>query len=72
MCDVTLEAGTNWYISMMKKHHYRCIPCDNKVTAISNRKRMYVNGKHIPKKHPYINQEGTKHLMTQPLLVLIS
>ena len=52
MCDVTLEAGTNWYICMMKKKHYRCIPCDRKVVAISNTKRMYVNGKHIRKTHP--------------------
>ena len=52
MCDATLEAGTNWYICMMKKKHYRCISCDKKVKAISNPTRMYVNGKHIRKTHP--------------------
>jgi len=52
MCDATLEEGTNWYTSMMKKKHYRCIPCDKKVKAISNPTRMYVNGKHIRKTHP--------------------
>jgi hypothetical protein len=52
MCDVALEAGTNWYIPMMKKKHYRCIPCDNKVKTISNPKRMYVNGKYIRMTHP--------------------
>ena len=52
MCDVALEAGTNWHIPMMKKKHYRCIPCDNKVNAIWNPKRMYVNGKYIKTTHP--------------------
>jgi len=52
MCDATLEEGTNWYTCMMKKKHYRCIPCDKKVKAISNPTRMYVNGKHIRKTHP--------------------
>ncbi len=52
MCDVPLEAGKNWYISMLKKKHYRCIPCNNKVSSTSNPTRMYVNGKHIRKTHP--------------------
>ena len=52
MCDVALEAGTNWHTPMMKKKHYRCIPCDNKVNAIWNPKRMYVNGKYIKTTHP--------------------
>jgi len=52
MCDATLEEGTNWYTVMVKKKHYRCIPCDKKVKAISNPKRMYVNGKYIPMTHP--------------------
>ena len=52
MCDTPLEEGTNWYTCMMKKRHYRCIPCDKKVKAISNPTRMYVNGKHIRKTHP--------------------
>jgi len=52
MCDVALEAGTNGHIPMMKKKHYRCIPCDNKVNAIWNPKRMYVNGKYIKTTHP--------------------
>tara|TARA_R100000951_G_scaffold82311_1_gene70035 strand:+ start:48 stop:635 length:588 start_codon:yes stop_codon:yes gene_type:complete len=52
MCDDTLEVGTNWYTCMMKKKHYRCIPCDKKVKAVSNPTRMYVNGKHIRKTHP--------------------
>lgn len=56
MCDVALEAGTNWYICMMKKKHYRCIPCDklvkNKSNPINNPKQMYVNGKYIKHSHP--------------------
>ena len=52
MCDVALEEGTNWYTVMVKKKHYRCIPCDKKVKSISNPKRMYVNNKYIPMTHP--------------------
>lgn len=52
MCGIALEAGTNWYTSLIKKKHYRCISCEKKVKAISNPTRMYVNGKHIRKSHP--------------------
>ena len=56
MCDVDLEAGTNWYTVMMKKKHYRCIPCDklvkSKSNPINNPRQMYVNGKYIKHSHP--------------------
>ena len=52
MCDVVLEAGTNWYTPMMKKKHYRCIPCHSKMGLVTNPKRMYVNGKYIKATHP--------------------
>ena len=56
MCDGALEVGTNWYTCMMKKKHYRCIPCDklvkSKSNPINNPRQMYVNGKYIKHSHP--------------------
>ena len=56
VCDVKLT-DKNWYVSSKKKGFYQCSPCRrehaNKVdNPKGNPRRMYVNGKYVPKKHP--------------------
>ena len=56
VCDVKLT-DKNWYVSSKKKGFYQCAPCRrehaNKVdNPKGNPRRMYVNGKYVPKKHP--------------------
>ena len=47
-CGVVLEPKKNWSVSRESKNELICRPCKNKY----NSKRMWVNGKHISKKHP--------------------
>lgn len=55
-CGCRLNAGENWLLSRQNKSFYMCNPCsrdgNNKRNPIANPKRMYVNGKYIPKSHP--------------------
>lgn len=55
-CDTELLAGENWLLSAKKVNYYICISCkrsrENKISSNYNPKRMYVNGKYIPKSHP--------------------
>ena len=50
-CNVELRAGDNWYDSMVNKQN-RCIECHKKANKPANDRRMYVNGKYIPRSHP--------------------
>jgi hypothetical protein len=47
-CSAVLEPKKNWSVSRESKNELICRPCKNKY----NSKRMWVNGKHISKKHP--------------------
>ena len=55
-CDTVLVPDENWHNSMLLNKHYRCIPCHKIISQSTvhkyNPKRMYVNGKYIPKSHP--------------------
>jgi len=55
-CDIELLAGENWLLSAKKANYYICISCkrtkENKTSPTNNPKRMYVNGKYIPRSHP--------------------
>ena len=55
-CDTELKVGENWHKYHMEMYLYRCITChreDAKATQYKrNPRRMYVNGKYIPKSHP--------------------
>ena len=55
-CGVELEVNKNWSESHMKSCQYRCKSCYSKHNArhnpTNNPNRMYVNGKHVSKKHP--------------------
>jgi hypothetical protein len=47
-CSAVLEPKKNWSVSRESKNELICRPCKNEY----NSKRMWVNGKHISKKHP--------------------
>lgn len=47
-CGVVLEPKKNWSVSRESRNELICRPCKNEY----NSKRMWVNGKHVSKKHP--------------------
>ncbi len=47
-CGVSLQVGTNYHASFLKKKWYICKSCSHK----HNDTRMYVNGWYIAKTHP--------------------
>jgi len=47
-CGVSLQVGTNYHASFLKKKWYICKSCSHK----HNDTRMYVNGRYIAKTHP--------------------
>ena len=47
-CSVKLKSGHNWSLSREAKNELICRPCKDEY----NLKRMWVEGKHISKKHP--------------------
>ncbi len=47
-CDVSLVLDENWSFSFDAQSKYQCKSCD----ALRNKKRMWVEGKYIPNKHP--------------------
>jgi hypothetical protein len=51
-CSVPLFTETNWNKSCKRQRRYICKTCTNKRQKIRNLKRMFVNGKLIPMKHP--------------------
>lgn len=55
-CDTQLLVGENWLQSSKRAKYYICISCkrtkENKTSPTNNPKRMYVNGKYIPRSHP--------------------
>jgi hypothetical protein len=51
-CGVELTLGENWNTSFVKKSYYICKTCLSKRNKESEKKRMWVNGKRISKKHP--------------------
>ena len=59
-CGSELLVGENWLLSSKRHCMYRCTSCKkakaNKISSsynpTGNPKRMYVNGKYIPKSHP--------------------
>jgi len=51
-CNVKLKVGDNWYASQAKNKYNRCIECHKKGVEAGNKRRMYVNGKYIPRSHP--------------------
>lgn len=50
-CGVELT-DTNWSLSWRSVNRTQCIKCSKNNNTKSNPNRMYVNGKHVPKKHP--------------------
>ena len=51
-CNVDLT-GTNWYGSTKVRDIKICKSCSKKLAERSNPNRMYVNGKYVPRKHPF-------------------
>ena len=55
-CGTELLVGENWLLSSKRAKYYICISCkrtkENKTSPTNNPKRMYVNGKYIPRSHP--------------------
>ena len=55
-CGSELLVGENWLLSSKRANYYICISCkrtkENKTSPTNNPKRMYVNGKYIPRSHP--------------------
>ena len=47
-CGVVLEAGENWEFSYKRYSKYLCNECHNK----RNKRRMWVDGKYVSRKHP--------------------
>ena len=56
ICGVELVADDNWPSSCQKQKQYKCHPCNKKqnrgYAGASNKTRMWVNGKYIPRTHP--------------------
>ena len=51
LCGVELTNG-NQYATMLFHKSYRCIDCHKKEMGVSNKGRMYVNGKYVSREHP--------------------
>ena len=51
-CGVELTVGENWNSSFVKNSYYVCKPCLKKINHEQEKRRMYVNGRHVPKTHP--------------------
>lgn len=55
-CGSELLVRENWLLSSKRAKYYICIGCkrtkENKTSPTNNPKRMYVNGKYIPRSHP--------------------
>lgn len=59
-CDTALLVGENWLLSSKENSLYVCHSCkksmaiafSSKWNPLGNPKRMYVNGKYIPRSHP--------------------
>jgi len=51
ICNVELTED-NHYPALKEKKHYRCIECHKKVASVTNKGRMFVNGKYISRTHP--------------------
>jgi hypothetical protein len=51
LCGVELT-NDNQYATMLFHKSYRCIDCHKKEMGVSNKGRMYVNGKYVSREHP--------------------